>query len=219
MRSADPEPWGWRPIAIPIVASVAVIVAGTAVASQIHPATYDGKVVFAVVGNVVVEGLIAVAVWFAGRRIAARNGGWGRAFGWRRPKWIDLVWAAGGLIAATVMRVIVAAVANGASHGHAAAESQNLRVHTVSFAVVAILVFVTVLCAPLVEEIIFRGLLLRAFTRTMGFWPAAALSTVTGCASARRGSADQATGQASGAPFRARLENGAIAVAPRPFRR
>ena len=30
---------------------------------------------------------------------------------------------------------------------------------------------------------------------------------------------DQAIGQETGAPFRARLENGAIAVAPRPLRR
>jgi hypothetical protein len=40
-----------------------------------------------------------------------------------------------------------------------------------------LLVVVVVLAAPFVEEIVFRGLLLRTFMRRMTFWPAALLST------------------------------------------
>ena len=45
-------------------------------------------------------------------------------------------------------------------------------------AAVALLIFVAVICAPVIEELVFRGLMLRTFMRAMRFWPAAILSSL-----------------------------------------
>jgi len=174
----DDRPWGWRPVLVPILAFLGVIVAGQAASSLIKPSSYEGKVVFAVVGNLVVEALLLVVVWLAGRTIAARYGGWGRTFGWRGPRWIDLGFGALAFVGTFVARVVIGVVANGLSHGHALKESQNLQLHSVTWVTVALLIAVVVVFAPLTEELVFRGLLLRSFMRKWGFWPAALLSTL-----------------------------------------
>jgi membrane protease YdiL (CAAX protease family) len=178
MRGDDPAPWGWRPAVVPIAAFVVVIVAGQLVSAFVTPSSYGGKLAFAVIANGCADALLALAVWVAGREVAARYGGWGRAFGLRRPRAIDLAFAAGGFVASLLMRGVVAGIANGLTHGRAAGEAQNLHLNTVNVPVVIILGVVTVIAAPVIEEIVFRGLLLRTFMRRMGFWPAAALSTL-----------------------------------------
>jgi membrane protease YdiL (CAAX protease family) len=177
MDVTDPTPWGWRPVVVPIATLVVLIVAGGIVSSFVHPRTFDGKIVATIVANAIAETLLALALWQSGRRVAARYGGWGRAFGWRRPKLIDLAWVGGGFVAALILRIIVGVVANGLSHGRAAKQAQNFQLDHVSFAAVAILGVLTVVFAPLTEELVFRGLLLRTFMRRMAFWPATILST------------------------------------------
>ena len=178
MRAEDPAPWGWRPSVGPIAAFVVLIAASFGVSSVVHPQTFSGKVVAAILVNAVADTVLALAVWQAGRPVARRYGGWGRAFGWRRPRAIDFAWAGGGFFAALVLRLIVGVVADGLSHGTAAKQAQNLELDHVSFAAVAILAVVTVVVAPLTEELVFRGLLLRTFMRRLAFWPAALLSTL-----------------------------------------
>jgi membrane protease YdiL (CAAX protease family) len=176
--AADPAPWGWRPVIVPMIAFIATIVAGVIITTNYRPETYDGRLTLSVIGNTVIELLLVVAVWSAGREIAARNGGWGHAFGWRRPRLQDLGWAASGFGIAFVLRIVIAVIANAFTDGRAAGEAQNLRLSTVNLAIIVILVVVVGICAPLIEELVFRGLLLRTFMRRMGFWPAAILSTV-----------------------------------------
>ena len=177
-RAMDAAPWGWRPVLIPCLALVVLVVAGSVLTHLIRPSTFDGQLAWAVTANVAAQGLLAAAIWFAGRDIAARYGGWGPAFGWRRPQLMDAAYAAVGVGVALIARIVVAVVANALTHGRAATESQNVHLHTASLAVVALLVFVTVLCAPPIEELMFRGLLLRTFLRRIGFWPAALASSV-----------------------------------------
>jgi membrane protease YdiL (CAAX protease family) len=178
LQAQDPRPWGWRPVVVPCVALVILIVGGNVATRLIRPHTANGRLVLAIVGNVAVQGLLGLAIWVAGRDIAARYGGWGRTFGWRRPVWADLKYAAAGVGIALAARVAVIIDADLLTHGRAVQEAQNVRLHSTSVAVVALLVFVTVLCAPPIEEVMFRGLLLRTFMRRMGFWPAALLSTL-----------------------------------------
>ena len=178
LRTRSPQPWGWRPVAVPLATLVGLIVAGLIVTATIEPTGHVARTVFAVVANFALEGLLALSVWLAGRRVAQANGGWAATFGLRRPCWSDLAWAAAGIGITLVSRGVVVAVANALSHGRAAREAENLQVHTVTPATVVLLVVVVGMAAPVIEELMFRGLFLRTFMRRWSFWPSAALSTL-----------------------------------------
>ncbi len=177
MRAQDPKPWPWRVAALPCAALLMLVVAGYVATRLIRPQTFDGKLALTIGGNLVVQGLLVLAIWWAGRDIATRYGGWGPAFGWRRPVLADIKYAAAGLGIAFVARAVVAGVANAFTGGHAAKQAQNVHLHSTSIAVIVVLIAVTVICAPPIEELMFRGLLLRTFTTRFGFWPAAVAST------------------------------------------
>jgi hypothetical protein len=90
---------------------------------------------------------------------------------------MDLAWLAAGFGMAFGGRIIVGIIANALSHGKALQQSQNLVVKSHSVAVYVVLGIVVVLIAPVVEELMFRGMMLRTFMRRWGFWPAALLSS------------------------------------------
>ena len=150
-----PQPWGPRPIVVPLATLVGLIVAGLIVTATAEPSGHVARTIFAVVANVALEGLLALAVWLGGRRVAAANGGWATAFGLRRPRWSDLGWAAAGIGITLVARGVVVGVANALSHGRAAGEAENLQVHTVTPATVVLLVVVVSMAAPVIEELMF----------------------------------------------------------------
>ncbi len=83
-----------------------------------------------------------------------------------------------GVVLTFLFRIPVAEIANELTHGHAIADSRNLQVNNTSTTVIAVLVFFTVLCAPVIEETMFRGLFLRVVMNRAGFWPAAVISSV-----------------------------------------
>ncbi len=147
------------------------------VANTIAPTHGNGARVFDVVANVLLEAILGFAVYRAGRDIAARNGGWGVAFGLRRPRWRDLLPALAGIGGAFGARIVIGIVASVATHGTALKQSENIHVKSVSVFTGVLLVLIVVIAAPFVEELVFRGLLLRTFMRRMSFWPAALLST------------------------------------------
>jgi uncharacterized protein len=178
LRAWDARPWGWRPVVVPLGALAALILASFALNVVLRPAHGQHGVAYAVTANVTIEALLAAAVWFAGKDIAARYGGWGRAFGWQAPKLADIPFAAAGFGIALGARFVVAIVADLLTGGKAAQESENISLNHVTPAAVALLVFVAVICAPLIEELVFRGLMLRSFMRKMRFWPAAILSSL-----------------------------------------
>lgn len=175
-RAEDPRPWGWRPVLGPLLAYLIVIVGGLSL-SGLEPSHGTGRTVFAVVVNVAIEVALGIAVYLSGREIARRYGGWARAFGWRRPIQEDWTPAFAGLGVAFLSRsgvglIIVLIAGTGAT-----AQAQNLHVTKASWVTSILLIVLTVIMAPLVEELVFRGLLLRTFMRRMSFWPAAVLST------------------------------------------
>jgi hypothetical protein len=171
MQAEDPRPWGWRPVLVPIGAVVALAVLGGLVGG-ISPHGSVARWVFAIAANLGGEGLLALSIIVGGRAIAARYGGWGRTFGWRRPRWIDLAWAAAGIGAAFFGRIAVAVAANALSGGRATHEAENLHVTHYSLGAAIFLFILTVMLAPPIEEMMFRGLMLRALMRKYGFWPA-----------------------------------------------
>ena len=176
-RSADARPWGWRPVVLPCAAVAVVTAVASAVTHLIQPRTFTASFVETIVLSVVAYSALGVVVWFAGREVATRYGGWGPAFGLYRPVRRDVGYVFAGIGISFIARIVVAAVANGLTHGHAGQQSQNLRLHTDSVPVDVLLVVVVVVLAPITEELIFRGLLLRTFMRRLSFWPAAAAST------------------------------------------
>ena len=178
LATENPAPWGWSPVVLPCAALVGLVVAGTTATHLIRPHSADGVLAFAIIADVLVEGLLALSIWLAGRDVAARHGGWGRTFGWRRPVAADFGHAGAGICIAFAARVTIVTVADGLTHGAAGQQSENLSVHSITAALAILLVVLTVVCAPLTEEVMFRGLLLRTFMRRVGFWPAALASTL-----------------------------------------
>ncbi len=83
-------PWGLRPVVVPCVVMLLVIVAGSVVVRDLRPATFDGKIAFALLLNSAAYMVLGGSLWFAGRSLAARHGGWGPTFGLRRPCLRDL---------------------------------------------------------------------------------------------------------------------------------
>jgi membrane protease YdiL (CAAX protease family) len=177
LRASDPEPWGVRPVLLPLLTYVVLIVAGSIASATIAPSHGNGARVFEVVANVALEGILAAAVYRAGRDVARRNGGWGPAFGLRRPSWRDVLPGLAGIGIAFAARIAIGVVASVLTHGAALKQSENIHIKSASVFTAILLVAVVVIAAPIVEETVFRGLLLRTFLRRMSFWPAALLST------------------------------------------
>jgi membrane protease YdiL (CAAX protease family) len=173
----DRQPWGWRVAVLPCVALALIAAAATAVTHLVRPRTFTGSFVLTIIVNVLAYGVLGIVVWYAARGIAERFGGWGPAFGLYRPSRRDIGYIASGIGIALAARIAVAVIANGLTSGRAGQQSQNLRLHTTSWPVDVLLVVVVVIFAPVTEELIFRGLLLRAFMRRVSFWPAALAST------------------------------------------
>jgi hypothetical protein len=175
-RESDPRPWGVRSWLGPLVTLAAIIVVGQLVGAAM--VAHGGIPIAVGIGmTVVAEGLLLVAMLAFGRGIAARGGGWRTAFGLDRIRAVD--WAPWGIGLGFVYlgRTVVGMLANGLSGGRALAQASNLHLRHVSAGEVLGLVLVIVVLAPVTEELMFRGLLLRSFMRRLGFWPAALIST------------------------------------------
>ena len=178
VKVADPAPWGIRPVLLPLAAYVAAIVFGVVVVQYVNPSTRTGELALSGVLNVGLEGLVVAAAYIAGRDIAARAGGWGRAFGWRRPRWKDLAIGLAGVGIVLAARLAIGFISLVVAGRDAVDESQNLKVEHADVGVVVLLVVIAGVAAPVIEEFVFRGLLLRTFMRRASFWPAAVLSSL-----------------------------------------
>jgi membrane protease YdiL (CAAX protease family) len=177
-RTEDRRPWGALPWAGPLVAMVALIVGSELIAAHALPARGAGRTVAAVALTLGGE-LVLIAVLLAfGRAVAARNGGWRSAFGLDRVRGSDwLPWIT-GLGFVYLGRTAVGLVADVLSDGRATAESSNLHLSSPGTVEIVVLALTAVVLAPVAEELMFRGLLLRTFLRRFSFWPSALLSTV-----------------------------------------
>ena len=168
--------WPWSVPLGPTGVLVALIVvanldvhhaAGTATEST-------GSLAASIVGELL---LLGAVVLFA-RPVARREGGFAPAVGLDRVRGRDwLPWITGvGIVFAA--RIAVGVVAAALSHGTAAKQSSNVRLHVATPSTVVLLVVLAVVVAPVTEELMFRGVMLRALMQRMRFWPAALISTV-----------------------------------------
>lgn len=170
----DPGSWGLRTWLGPLLALAGVLVLSSLAGLYEGP----GGTVLAVAVLIGGELLLLAALLAFGRPVAARAGGWRAAFGLDRVRKHDwLPWLIGFCViyACRTAVVFVAAVL---SDGRALEESSNLPTGDPTVLGVVVLVLAAVVLAPVTEELMFRGLLLRSFMRRMRFWPAALLSSL-----------------------------------------
>jgi membrane protease YdiL (CAAX protease family) len=169
--------WPLRVGAWPVAAVVAVIVISLALNAVWTP-PHSVRLVVAATAQITGTGIWAATAVTVGRPIARAMGGWRPAFGWSRPRWTDvplgLAWAVGGYLVRLILVVIVVALVptlRGVS-------GSNVNLDGLSAAGITFLAIAAVIIAPPIEELIFRGLVLRTLLRRMTFWPAALISTV-----------------------------------------
>ena len=125
------------------------------------------------------EAVFGAVVVACARPIARRAGGWTAAFGLAAPeqgqgrtiaKWVGLQFAA-RFVLGTVMISAVPALRH--------RRLGNLTgIGDLHVGGAALLLLAAVLVAPVVEELAFRGALLRTLMRRVGFWPAAVTSSI-----------------------------------------
>jgi membrane protease YdiL (CAAX protease family) len=120
--------------------------------------------------EVIGELLLAAPVVYFARPIARASGGWARALGFGPPRWSDLPlavgWTAVQLLARGVVGAILVALLPAAKHERVS------NVPTLAgkpLTVLVPLIFAIVVMAPIIEELAFRGVLLRSFMRRWGF--------------------------------------------------
>ena len=176
-RASDPQPWGVYTWLGPVLTLVALIVAGNVLVGLVLPRHGAGRTAGGIAIAIGAELLLLAGLLAFGRPAAARAGGWRVAFGLDRIRATDWrAWALGfGFV--WLGRTAVGVVANVLTHGRATAEASNVHLHHPGAASIATLAVTSILLAPVAEELMFRGLLLRTFMRRLSFWPAALLST------------------------------------------
>jgi membrane protease YdiL (CAAX protease family) len=176
-RRDDPQPWGVRTWLGPLVALVAILVAGRLFADAVAPHRKSGMSALGIALTAAVEALVLVVLLVIGRPIARRGGGWRATFGLDIIRSRDWVPWAFGLLVVFAGRMAVGILAAALTRGQGLVDAQNLRVAEPTVGSVVALGLVAVVLAPISEELMFRGLLLRSFMRRTSFWPAALLST------------------------------------------
>lgn len=171
LRAQPGRTWGVRDavLAMLSVPAVLALLGGLlAVAPALPP------VIATTCGTVVLAGL---AVLIA-RRAAHQSGGWQSALGLDLPEWSDV----GRVLRWSLLLFVVQAVTVGvlrvavpALSGAVADNASFLRDEPLW----AVLVFavLAVGVAPVLEELLFRGLVLRGLMVRIGFWPAALISS------------------------------------------
>ena len=122
---------------------------------------------------------VAGAAVLVGRRGAAQSRGWERAFGLDAPLWSDtgriVAWTVGLLVLETVVAGLLAQLVPALQDAQA---SNTDLLREQSFAGLLVFAFLAVTVAPVLEELLFRGVVLRGLMLRVGFWPAALLSSV-----------------------------------------
>jgi membrane protease YdiL (CAAX protease family) len=129
--------------------------------------------------NVVGELLLAVPVLICARPAVEASGGWGPAFGFGRPQWRDIPLAIGWTLLQFIARILVSIALL-----RLLPAAQHERVSNVPsladrpLTVLVPLIVAVVVMAPIVEELAFRGVMLRIFMRRWGFAVAAAITSL-----------------------------------------
>jgi membrane protease YdiL (CAAX protease family) len=135
------------------------------------------------VKTLIAEGLYGVMVLLLCRPVVRAAGGWDKAIGLRRPRLNDvglaLVWTVVEFVARIAVVIVLVAFIPSLLHRD---DVSNIRgIEHATDAQVAVVIVAAVFMAPLLEEIAFRGLLLRGLTPKLGFgWTAVLTSLAFG---------------------------------------
>jgi uncharacterized protein len=171
--AADPgRTWGVRDALLAVLA-VPVTLALSVLLLSLLP---EVSTAVAVAGGTV---LLGVAAALAVRRPARQSGGLERALGLDLPLWSDtgriVRWSLLLLLAQSAV-VVLARLAIPALRDVPVENAGFLRDQPPLALVV--LALAAVLVAPVIEELLFRGVVLRGLMLRTGFWPAAVVSSV-----------------------------------------
>lgn len=171
--AADPgRTWG------PLDALIGVLVIPASFAVVLPVVAAVPRLPAAVAAALATAVMAAVGV-LAARRAVRQSGGAERALGLELPAWSDtgrvLFWAAvlvvlQGLAVGLVQLLIPSLRGVPVQNAAFLAESPLWAVLVIAFAAVVV--------APVLEEVLFRGLVLRGLMLRIGFWPAALASSV-----------------------------------------
>lgn len=171
IRRQPGRTWG---VADALLAMVAVPLVAAAFAGLVAVGMELPEAVSLVVASAALCGL-AVLV---GRRPARQSGGWGDALGLDLPEWHD----SGRIVGWTLLLVLAQGALASALLAVPALrdvepESNVGFLEGQSLGVLLVLAVLTVTVAPVVEELLFRGVVLRGLMVRLPFWPAAGLSS------------------------------------------
>lgn len=144
------------------------------------------------VGTIVATLALTILTVLLVRRAARQSGGSRRALGLGPPVPSDLLRVLGWAVLLLVVQVVVVALLVQLVPGLRGATPQNVGfVRDQPVAGVAVVVVLAVVVAPVVEELLFRGVVLRGLMLRTGFWPAAVTSSALfGLFHAQGGAAD-----------------------------
>jgi hypothetical protein len=121
--------------------------------------------------------LAGAVTWVLGRRFVPRYGGWRAALGFALPSEGDgrLVtrWSVRQLVVRYALAAALVPLLPDGTHGGNLEGTSDLPLPGL-----ALLGIAAVLVAPVLEELLFRGVLLRALMRRLSFWPAALADSV-----------------------------------------
>jgi membrane protease YdiL (CAAX protease family) len=170
LRGEPGRTWGLRDAALALLlVPVVLVVAGGLLVAVGLPA------LAAATGS---TAAVAGAAVLVARRAAQQSGGWERALGLDAPLWADtpriLRWTVALLLLEALLASLLVSVFPGLSDARAS-NTELLRQQSLAGLLVFAVLAVTV--APVLEELLFRGLVLRGLMMRVGFWPAALLSS------------------------------------------
>ena len=163
--------WGTREAVLGLLAVPAVFAVTIAFLSTVPELPAPVPVGLASVG-------LAVCVVLLGQRAADQSGGWERALGLDLPEWSDTGRVVGWSLLLFLVQsaVVVSLVQLPALSGAQADNSSFLRDQPL--ASLLALTLLAAVVAPVLEELLFRGLVLRGLMLRIGFWPATLVSSV-----------------------------------------
>ena len=170
--SADPgRTWGVREAVLAVLAVPASLVAGLLVLALL-----PGRPGLVATG-VATLAMTVLAVLLA-RPAARQSGGVGRALGLGPPVLSDVGRVLGWSVLLLVVQVFAVWLLVGLVPALREASPDNVGVvRGEPWASVVVLVVLAVVVAPFVEELLFRGVVLRGLMLRTGFWPAAVTSS------------------------------------------
>jgi membrane protease YdiL (CAAX protease family) len=170
--AAEPgRTWGVRDAALGVVAVPLSLLAALLLLAALPD-------VSTAVSAAVASALLGAATVLVARRPAHQSGGIERALGFDLPEWSDSGRVVGWSLLLTLAQgvaLVLLAAAVPALRGVPADNASFLRDQPPLSLVV--LVVAAVLVAPVLEELLFRGVVLRGLMLRLGFWPAALVSS------------------------------------------